>query len=117
MYRNEIEGCCFQNTLVRYRCYDTTLPIYALTVFRSYLHTGRFQKIATWTNNIAHLGASRFKAIEFPLPPLVEQEQIAAEVDTRMTAINHIEQELNQQLIRSNKLRQSILSTAFEGSI
>ncbi|MCB1206031.1 MAG: restriction endonuclease subunit S, partial [Verrucomicrobiae bacterium] len=117
MYRDEIEGCCFQNTLVRYRGYESVLPAYALTVFRSYLHRGRFQKIAKWTNNIAHLGAARFKEIEFPLPPLAEQHQIVAEVEARTTAIEHLEAELDRQITRSNRLRQSALASAFSGDL
>jgi len=115
MYRDEIEGCCFQNTLVRYRAHKSVLPSYALTVFRSYLHRGRFQKIAKWTNNIAHLGAGRFKEVEFPLPPLAEQHQIVAEVESRTTAIDHLEAELDRQITRSNRLRQSTLAAAFSG--
>jgi type I restriction enzyme S subunit len=117
MYRNEIEGCCFQNTLVRFRAHESVLPAYALTVFRSYLHRGRFQKIAKWTNNIAHLGAGRFKEIEFPLPPLTEQHQIVSEVEARTTAIDHLEAELDRQITRANRLRQSTLSSAFFGDL
>jgi type I restriction enzyme S subunit len=117
MYRGEIPGCCFQNTLVRYRAHESVLPLYALTVFRSYLHRGRFQKIAKWTNNIAHLGAGRFKEIEFPLPPLAEQHQIVAEVEARIAAIDHLEAELTRQITRSNRLRQSTLAAAFSGKL
>ncbi|MCB1242405.1 MAG: restriction endonuclease subunit S [Verrucomicrobiae bacterium] len=117
MYRDEIEGCCFQNTLVRYRAHYSVLPSYALIVFRAYLHRGRFQKIAKWTNNIAHLGAGRFKEIEFPLPPLAEQHQIVAKVEARTTAIDHLEAELARQITRSNRLRQSTLATAFQGNL
>src|SRR5262249_54145825 len=60
MYRDELPGSCFQNTLVRFRTGPCVLPSFALLIFRYYLHSQRFQKIAKWTVNIAHLGASRF---------------------------------------------------------
>src|SRR5215208_1909315 len=72
LYRGEVPGACFQNTLVRFRAGAAVLPEYALAVFRAFLHAKRFQQIARWTTNIAHLGADRFANIEFPLPPLAE---------------------------------------------
>jgi type I restriction enzyme, S subunit len=66
MYRDEVPGACFQNTLVRFRPSQGLTSEFALCVFRSYLHNGRFQRIAKWTTNIAHLGAGRFAEVEFP---------------------------------------------------
>ena len=87
MYRGEVPGCCFQNTLVRFRCSDAVLPDYALSVFRAYLHAKRFQAIARWTVNIAHLGGDRFSEMLFPLPPLAEQKEIVSEVERVLTII------------------------------
>lgn len=81
IYRGEVPDACFQNTLVRFRHYDFVIPDYALTVFRSYLHSGRFQQISKQTTNIAHLSAGRFAAMEFPLPPKNEQSRIVAQVE------------------------------------
>src|SRR5438270_5319916 len=68
MYRNEVPGACFQNTLVRFRAVEGVIPAYALIVFRHYLHSKRFQTIAHRSTNIAHLGFERFTEMEFPLP-------------------------------------------------
>jgi type I restriction enzyme S subunit len=64
------------------------------------------------------------KTIYFPewlsmhaaIPPLAEQHQIVAEVEARTTAIDHLEAELDRQISRSNRLRQSTLAAAFSGS-
>jgi type I restriction enzyme S subunit len=117
IFRDEVPGACFQNTLVRFRAYSAVLPEYALAVFRAYLHNGRFQKIARWTTNIAHLGASRFAALEFPLPPLREQERIVAELARRESVIAAMEMESRRSLRRAERLRQSILKRAFEGKL
>lgn len=58
-----------------------------------------------------------FRSMPVPLPPLAEQNQIVAEVEARSTAIDHLEAELDRQIIRSNRLRQSTLASAFEGSL
>lgn len=117
MFRNEVPEACFQNTLVRYRTYPGILNKYSLIVFRSYMHTGRFQKIAKWTTNIAHLGAGRFAELEFPLPPINEQERIVAEVERRLSVVAATQQVIDANLARAGRLRQSILQKAFSGRL
>jgi type I restriction enzyme S subunit len=112
-----VPGACFQNTLVRFRAWPLVQPEYALAVFRTYLHTGQFQKIARWTTNIAHLGASRFAALDFPLPPLAEQRRIVAEVERRLSILDETEALVNANLKRAERLRQAILKRSFEGKL
>jgi type I restriction enzyme S subunit len=117
MYRNEVPGACFQNTLIRFAAYPGLEPRYALAVFLSYLHNQRFQKAARWTVNIAHLGAERLSSIEFPLPPIAEQRRIADEIERRLSVIGEIEAEVKVALVRADRLRQSTLKMAFEGKL
>jgi type I restriction enzyme S subunit len=63
------------------------------------------------------LNKGRFSELPVPLPPLAEQQQIVAEVEARTTAIDHLEAELDRQITRSNRLRQSALAAAFSGSL
>lgn len=46
-----------------------------------------------------------------------EQHQIVAEDEARTTAIDHLEAELDHQITRSNRLRQSTLASAFSGEL
>lgn len=117
IYRDEVAGACFTNTLVRFRVYDNVDTDYALRVFLAYLKNGRFQKIATITVNIAHLGAGRFAEIEFPLPPIEEQAAIIQEVDRHFSLIDAAEATIELGLFRASRLRQSILKRAFEGKL
>ena len=117
MYRDEVPGACFTNTLVRFRPLDGVDANFALKVFLAYLKNGRFQKIATITVNIAHLGAGRFSEIEFPLPPVEEQAAIIAELNRLFSLIDAAERVINIGLVRSSRLRQSILKRAFEGKL
>jgi len=116
LYRGELPGACFTNTLVRFRPFAALNVKFALSVFRAFMHSGRFQKIARWTTNIAHLGADRFAKMAFPLPPLAEQTRIAAEVDRRLSMIEELEAVTTTELQRATRLRQSILSFAFTPS-
>lgn len=117
IYRDEVPGACFTNTLVRFRVYEGVDTDYALRVFLAYLKNGRFQKIATITVNIAHLGAGRFSEIEFPLPPVEEQAAIIEDVDRHFSLIDAAETEIEHSLLRASLLRQSILKQAFEGKL
>ena len=64
-----------------------------------------------------HLYIKDTRRMPFALPPLAEQHQIVAEVEARTTAINHLEAELDRQITRSNRLRQSTLASAFSGTL
>ncbi len=68
---------CFQNTLIRFRCRLGNNPVFAQSVFKRWLDTGAFQLVAKQTTSVAHLGATRFAKMPFPLPPPDEQNRIA----------------------------------------
>ena len=80
IFKNEITGACFQNTLIRFRVNKFISNEYALAYFRHCLYSGRFQKAATQTTNIAHLSVSRLAPIEFPLPSYSEQLKIVLKI-------------------------------------
>ena len=56
-------------------------------------------------------------AIAFPLPPLNEQHRILQEIDKHLSVAKAIEDYLAANQIRSERLRQSILKTAFDGRL
>ncbi len=108
IYRDELPGACFQNTLVRFRPYPQVNGEFALVVFRAYMHSGRFQKEAQQTTNIAHLSAGRFARMEFPLPPLPEQIRIVERVNELSQMCDHFELNLKKAALAAAAL----LSTA-----
>lgn len=117
MYRGEIPGTCFQNTLVRFRAGPLVNPKFALTIFRGYMHTGKFQKIARWTTNIAHLGAQRFAEMPFPLPPLDEQHRIVAEIEKQFTRLDAGVAALRRTQANLKRYRAAVLKAACEGRL
>ncbi|MDH5525436.1 MAG: restriction endonuclease subunit S [Desulfobulbaceae bacterium] len=52
-----------------------------------------------------------------PLPPLVEQHHIVAEVERRLSLVIEVEAQLESNLKRAERLRQSILNKAFSGQL
>ncbi len=117
MYRGELPGACFTNTLIRFQAYDHVKPDFALLVFRNHMHSGRYSKEGTITTNIAHLGAGRFGTVEFPVPPLDEQLEIVRRVETLFALADRIEARYQAISERVDKLTQSLLAKAFRGEL
>ena len=59
----------------------------------------------------------RIKTLTIPLPPVVEQRRIVAEVDRRLSMIQVADAAVEFNLKRAKRLRQSILKRAFEGRL
>jgi restriction endonuclease S subunit len=57
------------------------------------------------------------KTIEFPIPSIQEQQTIIQEIESKFSVIDKIEQVVNESLEKSEKLRKSILKSAFEGKL
>jgi type I restriction enzyme S subunit len=83
-WQGEIPGCCFQNTVIRFRP-QACSPAYALLAFRDMAENGVFARAARGVG-IQHLGASRFAKLPFPLPPAAEQDRIVVEAQARLDA-------------------------------
>ena len=57
------------------------------------------------------------ESILIPVPPLVEQTRIVAEVERRLSVVEGLESVVTANLQRATRLRQSILQKAFTGEI
>ena len=68
-------------------------------------------------NNQPALNKTRVQLIHFPLPPLLEQHRIVAEIERRLSVADEIEKTIDQSLKQAERLRQSILKRAFEGKL
>jgi type I restriction enzyme S subunit len=87
------------------------LWMFKSSVFRRYvneLNTGSL---------IQHMFTSQLDDFPLPLPPLAEQTRIVAEIERRMSVIDEIELQLEVNVTRAERLRQSILKRAFEGKL
>jgi type I restriction enzyme S subunit len=51
------------------------------------------------------------------LPPLEEQHRIVAEVERRLSVARQVESSVEAALVRADRLRQSVLRSAFEGRL
>jgi type I restriction enzyme S subunit len=61
--------------------------------------------------------ANVLREIEIPLAPIPEQHTIVAEIESRLSVCDNIEESIEHSLKQSEALRQSILKKAFEGKL
>lgn len=115
IWNDEVDDCCFQNTVIRLRPRGVN-GRYLLTYFRHCYTNGIFATIAGGVG-INHLSAGKFSRIAIALPPLVEQEQIIAEVERHLSVVDALAATVAANLVRAERLRQSVLVEAFAGRL
>jgi type I restriction enzyme S subunit len=92
MWRDEVKDCCFQNTLVRFRCDPAkVVSEFALAAFLRMYNDGHLRKIASKTSNVAHLGAGRFAKLLIVLPPLPLQTTFAKQAKCLESLGRHLD--------------------------
>jgi type I restriction enzyme, S subunit len=115
IWAGEIEVCCFQNTLIRFRQILLSSE-YPYLVFRHFYFNKVFAQISGGVS-INHLSAYKFKSIAFPLPSLKEQEKIFETAFSNFAAADELEANIKTQLIQAEQTRQSMLEEAFSGKL
>ena len=65
----------------------------------------------------ANITLTDVSSYNIPLPPIPEQHQIVAEIESRFSVADQLDKVVEQSLKQAEKLRQSILKWAFEGKL
>lgn len=117
MYRGIPADVAFTNSLLRFRAKPGVLPEWALLVFRRHLHAGRFRCEARGTTTLTHLTATRLNRVDFPRPPLAEQELIVADVRKKLDFIQRLAPTIAAAKMRAAELRGSLMTEAFAGCL
>jgi len=68
-------------------------------------------------NNQKALNKERVRALRFPFTSFAEQKMIVAELESRLSVCDSIEQTVDTALVQADAMRQSILKQAFEGRL
>jgi type I restriction enzyme S subunit len=69
------------------------------------------------STNVAAIYAKDLFPLPVALPPLAEQQRIVAEVDRRLSLVRETEAQVEANLKRAERLRQSVLQKAFSGEL
>lgn len=115
LYRGDPPDVAFTNSILRFKAGDAVMPEFAVLVFRRHMRAGRFKRESRITTNIAHLSAARLKPIEFPIPPLGEQQAIVDTATAQFEAVARLRCQLGTARAKQVQLRRSLLTKAFDG--
>jgi type I restriction enzyme S subunit len=110
----DIEACHNQNTAA------LRVPNgFAISEFLYFYLTKQYEETRSvgGGNNQKALNKSFVQALEFPLPPLEEQNEIGRRVEQLFAHADKIEQQVKAAQQRVDKLTQSILAEAFRGEL
>ncbi len=86
-----------------------------LICLRSKLGRQEIERLATGNqDSMRNIGQDRIMQIRVPIPPLVEQERIVAEVERCLSLARAAETEVDANLKHAQALRQSVMQRAFK---
>ena len=118
IWRNQIPNCVHQNHIFRARVKASdVLPEWLMYYTNSELGQNYFKDASKQTTNLASINLTQLRACPIPLPRLVEQRRIVAEVERRLSVVGEVESTVEAGLVRAARLRQSVLRSAFEGRL
>ena len=110
------ESCLLNQRLARITPLREIDPFYVLHMLKSTIFRQFVDKLNKGSL-IQHMFTSQLTNFCCPLPPLLEQKQIADLVEERLSLINELEAAVERALKRAEKQRQSILQRAFTGKL
>ena len=113
VYLGEDDKYCFQNTLVRFRCYRDHAPLFYGFLFKWWLDIGLFMQISKQTTSVAHLGADRFAKMLCPVLHYNEQLAIAE----RLSAIQKRIDCENSLLLKYQKQKSGLMHDLLTGKV
>lgn len=107
------------DTVYRFRCDESKItPEYLEIALNapSIVHAIDRQKAGINESGVS-LTHSKLGGIEIPVPTLGDQSKIVDEVDRRLSLLSEIEAQVVANLRRGERLRQSVLGSAFSGGL
>jgi len=111
IYKDEVPGACFQNTLLRFRP-NSVSSEFAHNYFRFCLYTKEFSRVAKQTT-IAHLGSTRFAKMKFPLV----EKSIDDEITKTILEIEGSISQTQQQLSANKNLKAQMFASMLGNNI
>jgi type I restriction enzyme S subunit len=117
IWDDSITPCVHQNHLIKVRLVLQQMAKYVLHWLLSIGGREQIIDVASSTSGLYTLSLSKVSRLPVPLPPLAEQHRIVEEVERRLSVVEALEEAVEANLTRAERLRQAILKTAFEGRL
>jgi type I restriction enzyme S subunit len=115
IWNGELEDCCFQNTVIRFRP-KVVSSKFALVAFLHFARNSVFAGVSKGVG-IHHLSADRFASMPFLLPPKDEQSRIVAKIEELFSDLDAGVAALKRAKANLKRYRASVLKAAVEGKL
>lgn len=92
-------------------------PKFLLYTLESHNLRVQIEEKAKSTSGVNNINSVEIQSLQISIPPLPEQQRIVAEIESRLSACESMEQSITQSLAQAEVLRQSILKKAFSGEL
>jgi len=115
VYRGQPPGVCFQNTVLRLRCFDAN-PDFIQRYLLAEAYAGRFVAESRGVG-IHHLGRTRLSSWPISLPPRHTQDAAVEAADEILGAVTKLESEIAVARKRGDGLKRALLANAFSGQL
>ncbi|MEU3702750.1 restriction endonuclease subunit S [Streptomyces anulatus] len=115
LWNDEIDDCCFQNTLIRVRTHYAN-PRFLLHYLRYEALRGAFAQDSRGVG-IHHIGSARLAQWKIDLPPLAEQQRIVEALEDHLSRLDFVESSLRNVTARLSTLRDKITGIATTGGV
>jgi len=112
IWRGEIDGCCFQNTLLRLQTHELDRG-YVYWYCHLSARGGRFGDAGRGVN-IRHLGKQGLARFPIPIAPGAEQKRIVAAIDEHFSRLDAAEAMLAAARRKLSSLRRSAVARLFD---
>ncbi len=109
--------CSFASYLIRVQFGGGCVPDFVSYFINSVFGRAWIADVVSQQVGQANVNGTKLQALAIPLPPLVEQTRIVAEVERRLSVVEELEAVVSANLQRAGRLRQSILQKAFTGEL
>ena len=117
VWEGQINKCTYQNHVFRARLYLNKINGKLFSWYGNTFGQQYFIAKGKQTTNLASINKTMLSAFPIPLPPFDEQVVLIKEVEGRLSMIDAVEKEVEINLMRAERLRQSILKKAFSGNL
>lgn len=112
------DGIAYPDTMIRIPpLLEFVLPDWFIQIWNSPFMRAQIEAAAKTTAGIYKINQGDIRAFAIPLPPLEEQNAVAALVEEGLSQTKVTENWCKTELKRSTALRQSILKDAFSGNL
>ena len=93
------------------------LPDYLAALLSSHLLRTQIEHKAKSTSGVNNINSGEIQSLIVPLCNLSEQEVVVERLSASLSAIDAIEAEIDNQLLKADAFRQSVLKKAFTGQL